>query len=61
MTEVINLRQQRKIKARAQKDKKSSENRRKYGRTKEEKQTEKLKAERDQRYLEGHKREPDEE
>jgi hypothetical protein len=61
MTEVINLRQQRKIKARAQKAKEAAENRRKHGRTKAEKQTEKLKTERLDRHLEGHKLEPDEE
>jgi len=61
MTEIINLNQTRKAKARADKDKKASENRRKFGRTKQEKQAEKLKSDRDKRHLEGHKRETEEE
>lgn len=61
MTEVINLKQKRKEKARVEKEKKALENRRKYGRTKEEKQLEKLKAEQAARRLEGHKRETEEE
>lgn|GEM_PF-567389 len=58
MSEVINLNQKRKAKARTDKDKKASENRRKFGRTKEEKQKEKLEAERAERLLQGHKRDP---
>ena len=61
MTEIINLKQQRKAKARTQKDKQASENRVKFGRTKEQKQLEKKKAERDERHVQGHKRETDEE
>jgi hypothetical protein len=59
MTEIINLRQQRKIKARTQKEKKAAENRRVHGRTKAEKQKEKKESERVSRLLDGHKREPD--
>jgi len=61
MTEVINLRQKRKAKARTEKDKKAAENRRIHGRTKAEKQQEKQEAERMSRHLDGHKRETDEE
>ena len=57
MTDVINLHKKRKAKLRAEKEKKASENRVKYGRTKEEKQREKLKAERAEKLLQGHKRE----
>ena len=60
MTEIINLRQKRKAKARTEKEKMASENRLKYGRTKEEKQKETLESKRDQRHLDGHKREKDE-
>jgi hypothetical protein len=59
MTEVINLNQQRKAKARTDKEKKASQNRAKFGRTKEEKKLEKLKAEKLERHVEGHKREPE--
>jgi hypothetical protein len=57
MTEVINLRQKRKAKAQKDKDKKASENRVKFGRTKQEKQFEKKISERSERLLQGHKRE----
>ena len=40
MSEVVNLNQFRKAKARADKEKRASENRVKFGRTKAEKQTE---------------------
>jgi hypothetical protein len=60
MTEVINLNQKRKAKARAGKEKKASENRIKFGRTKEEKNMEKLKARRAEQSLEGHKLETEE-
>ena len=60
MTKVINLQQQRKAKARTEKDKKAAENRRKFGRTKEEKQAEKLTKERAKKLLEGHKLEKEE-
>ena len=61
MSEVINLNQKRKEKARTEKGKKASENRRKHGRTKEEKQKAKLEAERAEKLLQGHKRDTDEE
>jgi len=61
MTEVINLQQKRKAKARTEKEKKASENRVKFGRTKEEKKAEKLKSDRAERHLQGHKRDIKEE
>ena len=61
MTEVINLKQKRKANARATKEKTASENRIKFGRTKEEKRAEKIKAEHAERHLQGHKRETEEE
>ncbi len=57
MTEVINLNRQRKAKTRTDKEKQAAENRRKFGRTKEEKKLEKKKAELAERQLQGHKRE----
>jgi hypothetical protein len=61
MTEVINLKQKRKDKARSEKEKQAAENRRKFGRTKEEKQMEKLKAERAERHIASHRRETEDE
>lgn len=61
MAEIINLKQKRKAKARTEKEKKAAENRRKFGRTKEEKHTEKLKANLAERHLQAHKRETEEE
>lgn len=57
MSNVINLRQKRKARIRTEKEIKAAENRLKHGRSKEEKQREKLLAEHAQRHLEGHKRE----
>ena len=57
MTEIINLNQKRKAKARTEKEKKASENRIKFGRTKGEKKAEKLQSDRAERHLQGHKRE----
>ena len=56
MAEIINLRQQRKSKARTGKDKQAAENRQKFGRTKAEKQKEQKESERAKRLLDGHKR-----
>lgn len=60
MTEVINLNQKRKAKARTVKEKQASQNRIKFGRTKEEKLKEKLKTKQAQKHLEGHKLETEE-
>lgn len=61
MAEVINLNKKRKAKLRLEKEKKASENRVKFGRTKKEKQIEKQANERSERHLDGHKLEKDEE
>ena len=60
MGDIINLNQQRKAKARTDKDKKASQNRVKFGQTKAEKEAQKKKTESAKRLLEGHKREGDE-
>lgn len=61
MVEIINLNKRRKTKIRLEKEKKASENRVKFGRTKKEKQIEKQDNERNERHLEGHKLEKKEE
>ena len=61
MVNVINLNKKRKAKIRLEKEKKASENRIKYGRTKKEKQIEKQINERNERHLDGHKLEKNEE
>ncbi len=61
MTEIINLNQKRKANARVVKEKNAAENRRKFGRTKEEKKLEKLNAEKLEKHLQGHKRETEDE
>ena len=55
MGHVINLNKKRKTKIGLEKDKKASENRIKFGRTKKEKQTEKQDNERKEQHLNGHK------
>jgi hypothetical protein len=55
MVDVINLNKKRKAKVRLEKEKKASENRIKFGRTKQEKQIEKQDKERSERHLDGHK------
>jgi hypothetical protein len=60
MTDIINLKQQRKARARTGKEKQADANRRKFGRTKQEKQKEKMEAERRDKHLEGHKLEDNE-
>ena len=57
---VVNLRQFRKSKARAEKDAQAEENRVKFGRTKAEKQLEKAEKEKTRRHLDGHKLKTDE-
>ena len=59
MTEIINLRQKRKAKARDEEDKKAAENRAKFGRTKPEKQMTKAKAELAEKHIKGHEMEHD--
>lgn len=55
MVDVINLNKKRKAKMRLEKEKKASENRIKFGRTKKERQIEKQEIERNKRHLDGHK------
>ncbi|KTC81932.1 DUF4169 family protein [Legionella cincinnatiensis] len=55
MMNVINLNKKRKTKNRLENEKKASENRIKFGRTKQEKQIEKQNNERSERFLDGHK------
>lgn len=61
MVDIINLNKKRKAKIRLEKEKKTSENRIKFGRTKKEKQIEKQDNERNERHLDGHKLEKKEE
>lgn len=55
MVDIINLNKKRKAKARLENEKKASENRIKFGRTKKEKQIEKQDNDRQERHLDGHK------
>jgi len=55
MAEIINLNKKRKTKTLLEKEKKASENRIKFGRTKKEKQIEKQENDRNDRHLDGHK------
>lgn len=60
MTEIVNLRQARKRKLRADKDQQAAENRAKFGRTKGEKQRATAEADRDSRLLDQAKLTPEE-
>ena len=55
MADIINLNRKRKAKVRLEKEKKASENRVKFGRTKKEKQIAKHENERYEQHLDGHK------
>lgn len=61
MGDLINFNKKRKAKIRLDKEKKASENRIKFGRTKKEKQIEKQDKERSERFLDGHQLEKEEE
>ncbi len=61
MTEIININKKRKARARIEKEARAAENRLKFGRTKQEKLAEKLKAEKLERHLHAHKRDTKEE
>lgn len=56
---VINLRQARKAKTRAEKEQTADENRRLHGRTKAEKAAEKSATDKSNQHLDGHKRDPE--
>ncbi|CEK11313.1 DUF4169 family protein [Legionella hackeliae] len=60
MADIINLSKKRKAKIRLKKEKKASENRVRFGRTKKEKQLETQENTRSERYLDGHKLENNE-
>ncbi len=57
MAEVVNLRQARKQKARAEKTRAAEENRIAFGRTRGEREKQRRLAEHAERHLEGHRRE----
>ncbi len=58
MSQVVNLRQARKRKLRAEKERQATENRAKFGRTKTEKTRATAEADRERRLLDQTKREP---
>lgn len=57
MADIVNLRQVRKNKARAEKERAAEQNRALHGRSKAEKTGDRLAAERAARFVEGHRRE----
>jgi hypothetical protein len=59
MAEVVNLRQARKAKARADKASQAAINRAVFGESKAAKAARKAEAGREQRHIDGHQREPD--
>jgi hypothetical protein len=59
MAEIINLRQVRKRKMRADKEAKAAENRAAFGRTKHERNLEEARRTLEERRIEAHKRDPD--
>lgn len=61
MVDIINLNKKRKSKIRSEKEKKTSENRIKFGRTKKEKRIDEQSNKNHERYLDGHKLEKKEE
>lgn len=58
MGEIINLRQARKAKARDDKARTAEENRARHGRTKAEKQVDRLSSEKSTAFIDGHRRTP---
>lgn len=56
MAEIVNLRQARKAKARAEKEQAAEANRARFGRTKAERDIERKISEKENRDLDGHKR-----
>ncbi|MEZ5909950.1 MAG: DUF4169 family protein [Hyphomicrobiaceae bacterium] len=56
--EIINLRQQRKRKARAEKEQRAAENRKRFGRPKAERRQTAAESELERRRLEAHARQP---
>ena len=60
MAEIVNLRQARKRRARADKEARADENRRLHGRTREEKELERDQVERARKHLDRHRRDDQE-
>lgn len=58
MAEIVNLRRVRKQKARQEKEKTAERNRALHGRTKAERETERLLSQKTGRFLDGHRRTP---
>jgi hypothetical protein len=58
MAEIVNLRQVRKQKARADKERTAAGNRAAYGRTKDERERQRRLDEQAGRFIDGHRREP---
>lgn len=57
MSEIVNLKRHRKRLARAEEEQMAAENRRRFGRTKAEREREEAEDDRAQRHIDGHKRE----
>jgi len=60
MGEIVNLRHARKQRARAEKERAAAENRASFGHRKEDRERERLLAEKAERFVEAHRREPTE-
>lgn len=60
MADVINLRQARKARARRAAETQAASNRARFGRTKAEKEADRLREEQARRHLDGHRRDGDE-
>ncbi|MER9326220.1 DUF4169 family protein [Mesorhizobium sp. M0488] len=58
MADIVNLRQARKQKARLEKEHTADQNRALHGRTKAEKERDRMTADRSERFVAGHRREP---
>ncbi|QPC92297.1 DUF4169 family protein [Mesorhizobium sp. INR15] len=58
MAEIINLRQARKLKARSEKERIAGQNRTLHGRSKAEKERDRLLADKAEAFIAGHRREP---
>lgn len=59
MAEIVNLRQFKKHKARAERETLTDQNRALHGRTKAEKARDQLTAERAEKFVDGHRRDPE--
>ncbi|PWK72821.1 DUF4169 family protein [Aminobacter sp. AP02] len=59
MADIVNLRQFKKQKARAERETRADQNRALHGRTKAEKQRDQVTAERAEKFVDGHRRDPE--